>query len=86
MYLDLEIVVSGPPVILTCAWSRFQQSLLVLAGQLVVSLLVAEAMCASDNDVFKARLLSSTLFMTGISTIAMSVIGIRYTYFIFLSI
>ena len=49
----------------------------MLAGQLVVSLLVAEAMCASNNDVFKAKLLSSTLFMTGVSTIAMSVIGIR---------
>ena len=50
----------------------------MLAGQLVVSLLVAEAMCASNNDVFKAKLLSSTLFMTGVSTIAMSVIGIRW--------
>ena len=57
----------------------------MLAGQLVVSLLVAEAMCASDNDVFKARLLSSTLFMTGISTIAMSVIGIRYMMSIMLT-
>ena len=55
----------------------FQQALMILAAQLVVSVLVAEAVCASNNDVFKARLLSSTLFMTGITTIAMSLIGIR---------
>jgi len=54
-----------------------QQGLLTLSKQLVVSLLVAEAVCASDNDVFKARLLSSTLFMSGFTTIAMNILGTR---------
>ena len=56
---------------------HFQQGLLALSGQLIVSLLVAEAVCASDNNIFKARLLSSTLFMTGITTVAMNLFGIR---------
>ena len=55
----------------------FQQGLMSLSAQLVVSLLVAEAVCASDNDMFKSRLLSSTLFMSGVTTVAMNVIGIR---------
>jgi hypothetical protein len=39
--------------------------------------MVAEVVCASNNDVFKARILSSTMFMAGVSTIAMNVLGIR---------
>ena len=34
--------------------------------------------CAADNDVFKARLLSSTLFMNGFTTVAMNLFGVRY--------
>ncbi|XP_053374641.1 solute carrier family 23 member 1-like isoform X1 [Mercenaria mercenaria] len=66
----------APPIHITiiCA---LQQSLLSLSGQLIVSLLVAEAVCASDNNVFKAKLLSSTLFMSGITTVAMNLFGIR---------
>ncbi|WAQ93785.1 S23A2-like protein [Mya arenaria] len=34
------------------------------------------AVCASKNDAFKARLLSSTLFMSGITTFCMNIFGI----------
>jgi len=51
--------------------------LLSLSGQLVVSLLVAEAVCASNNDIIKARLMSSTLFMSGVTTVCMNLFGIR---------
>ncbi|WAQ93503.1 S23A2-like protein, partial [Mya arenaria] len=44
------------------------QALLALSGSLVVSLLVAEAVCASDDDAVKAKLFSSTLFMNGASS------------------
>ena len=56
----------------------FQQALLSLAPQLVVSLLVAKAVCAKDNDAFKVKLLSSTLFMDGVTTLAMVLFGTRY--------
>ena len=59
-----------------------QQALLSLAAQLIVSLLVADALCARENDEFKVKLLSSTNFMTGITTIAMVLIGVRYVYLI----
>ena len=57
-----------------------QQGLLALSGSLIVSILVAETVCASNNDVFKAKLLSSTLFMNGITTLAMCLFGIRFVY------
>ncbi|XP_052781708.1 solute carrier family 23 member 1-like isoform X2 [Mya arenaria] len=70
----------SPPIHVTiiCA---LQQGLLSLSGQLIVSLLVAEAVCASKNDAFKARLLSSTLFMSGITTFCMNIFGIRLPLF-----
>ena len=55
----------------------FQQGLLSLSGSLVVSLLVAQAVCASHNDAFKTKLLSSTLFMNGVTTLAMNLVGVR---------
>lgn len=71
---------STPPIHITviCA---LQQALLSLSGQLIVSLLVAEAVCASENNVFKARLLSSTLFMSGVTTVAMNLFGTRLPLF-----
>ncbi|OWF55077.1 solute carrier family 23 member 1-like [Mizuhopecten yessoensis] len=55
----------------------FQQALLSISGSLAVSLLVAEVVCAEDNDEFKAKLLSSTLFMNGLTTFLMVTLGIR---------
>lgn len=56
----------------------FQQAVISIAHQLVVSLLVAEVVCASNDSAFKARLLSSTLFMTGFTTLLMVTLGVRY--------
>ncbi|OWF42908.1 solute carrier family 23 member 1-like isoform X2 [Mizuhopecten yessoensis] len=54
-----------------------QQALLSLSTSLAVSLLVAQVVCAEDNEDFKAKLLSSTLFMNGITTLLMVTLGIR---------
>ena len=64
----------------------FQQALLSLAPQLVVSLLVADAICAKDNDAFKVRLLSSTNLMNGVTTLAMVLFGTRCLAFIHMSL
>ncbi|KAL5005566.1 hypothetical protein ScPMuIL_016724 [Solemya velum] len=69
-----------PPIHLTILFG-FQQALLSLANQLAISLLVAEVVCASNNDLFKTRLLSSTLFMNGVTTILMSTVGSRLPIF-----
>ena len=50
----------------------FQQALMIPGTQLVVSVVVAEAVCTSNNDVFKARRLSSTHFMILIALISAS--------------
>ena len=55
----------------------FQQAVLSIAHQLVISTLVAEVVCASNDSEFRARLLSSTLFMTGLTTLLMVTVGSR---------
>ncbi|XP_045170342.2 solute carrier family 23 member 1-like [Mercenaria mercenaria] len=70
----------SPPLHITIVCA-LQQGLSALSSQLVVAVLVAEVVCASNNDVFKARILSSTMFMAGISTIAMNLLGIRLPLF-----
>ena len=54
-----------------------QQALLSLSGCLSVSLLVAETVCAEEDEEFKARLLGTTLFMSGVTTLLMTYFGIR---------
>ncbi|KAL4222895.1 hypothetical protein ACF0H5_018935 [Mactra antiquata] len=69
-----------PPLHITIVCA-LQQSLLSLSSQLVVSLLVAQAVCAYDDDIMKARLLSTTLFMSGLTTVAMNLFGARLPLF-----
>ncbi|XP_052771950.1 solute carrier family 23 member 2-like isoform X3 [Mya arenaria] len=69
-----------PPVHLIIFFG-FQQAVISIAHQLVVSLLVAEVVCASNDSAFKARLLSSTLFMTGLTTLLMVTLGVRLPLF-----
>ncbi|XP_056005753.1 uncharacterized protein LOC125657493 isoform X2 [Ostrea edulis] len=64
------------PIHLTLFFAM-QQALLSLSTSLAVSLLVAEYACAEHDEDFKSRLLSSTLFMNGITTLLMITIGVR---------
>ncbi|XP_033757178.1 solute carrier family 23 member 2-like [Pecten maximus] len=64
------------PIHLTVLFA-LQQALLSLSTSLAVSLLVAQVVCAEENEDFKAKLLSSTLFMNGITTLLMVTLGIR---------
>ncbi|XP_033757145.1 LOW QUALITY PROTEIN: solute carrier family 23 member 1-like [Pecten maximus] len=69
--------ISDPvPIHLTILFA-LQQALLSLSTSLAVSLLVAQVVCAEENEDFKAKLLSSTLFMNGITTLLMVTLGIR---------
>ncbi|KAJ8317126.1 hypothetical protein KUTeg_005030 [Tegillarca granosa] len=54
-----------------------QQALLSLSTGIAVSLLVSQVVCAENNDEIRAKLLSSTLFMNGITTLLMVTVGIR---------
>ncbi|XP_078311878.1 solute carrier family 23 member 1-like [Crassostrea virginica] len=64
------------PIHLTLFFAM-QQALLSLSTSLAVSLLVAEYACAEHDEDFKSRLLASTLFMNGITTLLMVTIGVR---------
>ena len=42
------------------------------------SLLVADILCARENEQFKARLLSTTMFLSGMCTVLQNTIGVRF--------
>ena len=55
----------------------FQQGLLSLSRSLSTSLLVADILCARADEALKAKLLSTTMFMSGLCTFLQNTIGIR---------
>lgn len=73
-------VKDNPPIHLTILFA-FQQALLSLANQLALSIMVAEAVCGDTNGIFKTKLLSTTLFMDGITTLLMVLFGVRLPLF-----
>ncbi|XP_069142224.1 solute carrier family 23 member 2-like [Argopecten irradians] len=70
----------NPPIYLTIVFA-IQQALLSFATQLIISLLVAQAVHGEDNAEFRGHLLGSTMFMCGFSTMAMSLFGSRLPIF-----
>ncbi|KAL4231304.1 hypothetical protein ACF0H5_008884 [Mactra antiquata] len=66
----------SPPIYLTIFFA-IQQSLLSIAGSLILPLLVAKAACATDDDEFIIKLVSSALFLSGITTFFQVLFGIR---------
>ncbi|KAL5004152.1 hypothetical protein ScPMuIL_017608 [Solemya velum] len=73
-------VTDNPPIHLTILFA-FQQALLSLANQLALSLMVADAVCGADNNLFRTKLLSSTMFMDGITSLCMVLFGVRLPLF-----
>ncbi|KAL4232262.1 hypothetical protein ACF0H5_009836 [Mactra antiquata] len=69
-----------PPILLSIFFG-LQQALLSLSGNLSVSLLVAETVCAENDEEFKAKLLGTTLFMSGVTTLLMTFFGARLPLF-----
>ncbi|XP_069107950.1 solute carrier family 23 member 2-like [Argopecten irradians] len=59
----------------------FQQVLIVLSSSLAVSSFVADAACANDFPDIKTDLLSSAMFMSGLTTLLMVTIGVRLPVF-----
>ncbi|KAK3096305.1 hypothetical protein FSP39_025518, partial [Pinctada imbricata] len=54
-----------------------QHTLLSLSSSLAVSILVADVVCAEQNEELKSRILSSNFLMNGLTTIIMNLFGIR---------
>ncbi|CAG2230165.1 SLC23A1 [Mytilus edulis] len=65
-----------PPIYLTI-FCGIQHTLVSLSGVIAVSLLVVDVTCATLDENIKTTLLSSTMFMCGICTILMSLVGSR---------
>ncbi|ESO95053.1 hypothetical protein LOTGIDRAFT_160815 [Lottia gigantea] len=73
-------VTDSPPIHLTLLLA-IQQALLPVSTSLSVSLLVAELVCARDDDEIKAKLLGTTFFMSGCATLLMVLVGVRLPIF-----
>uniref|UniRef100_A0A0B7BD87 SLC26A/SulP transporter domain-containing protein n=1 Tax=Arion vulgaris TaxID=1028688 RepID=A0A0B7BD87_9EUPU len=69
-----------PPISLLLLFAM-QQSLLAIANPLSNAVIVAEVVCASNDDAIKAKLLSATLLMTGLATFLMPTVGVRLPIF-----
>ncbi|XP_056005480.1 solute carrier family 23 member 1-like isoform X2 [Ostrea edulis] len=65
-----------PPVHLLLFFA-FQQLLMSISGTLAIVLIASKVICAEDDEEFVAYILSSSLFMNGVCTILMNVIGVR---------
>ncbi|KAL4231463.1 hypothetical protein ACF0H5_009040 [Mactra antiquata] len=69
-------VFETPPIPLTLGFA-LQHGLLSLSRSLSTSLLVADILCARADEALKTRLLSTTMFMSGLCTFLQNTIGIR---------
>ncbi|KAJ8312598.1 hypothetical protein KUTeg_009971 [Tegillarca granosa] len=76
----LYTISDRPPVHLTILFA-FQQALLPLSSSLAISFIVADVVCAGNNEDIKTKLLSSTLLMNGVTTLLMVTVGIRLPLF-----
>ena len=56
----------------------FQQVLANLSGPMANVYILWSNLCAPDNDILYAELLSTALFMGGVCTLLQTTIGIRY--------
>lgn len=65
-----------PPFHLTLMFA-LQQCFLSLSRSLSAALFVADIVCARNDEALKARLLSTTFFMSGLCTFLQNTIGIR---------
>ncbi|GFO02581.1 solute carrier family 23 member 2, partial [Plakobranchus ocellatus] len=59
----------------------FQQALLSISSPLSVSIVVAEVVCAQNDDLIKAQVLSASMFMCGVATFLMNTFGVRLPIF-----
>ncbi|KAK3089844.1 hypothetical protein FSP39_007039 [Pinctada imbricata] len=66
----------NPPFYLV-AFFALQQCLMSLPSSVDATFLVSEAMCARDEDWFKAQLFSISILMSGVCTILQTTIGVR---------
>ncbi|KAL3863340.1 hypothetical protein ACJMK2_005100 [Sinanodonta woodiana] len=80
--LALVYKVSDKPPVHLAVFFALQQALLSLSMSVAISLLVTDVVCAANDQAIKSRLLSSTLFMNGVTTLAMVVIGVRLPVFL----
>ncbi|XP_063409910.1 solute carrier family 23 member 1-like [Mytilus trossulus] len=69
--------VSDRPALQSTLFFAFQNTLLALPWNLTLVILVAEVTCARDDDELKARLLSTTILLSGLTTFVQVTFGVR---------
>ena len=56
----------------------FQQALYGITQCMVAVLIITEAICAGDNNLFVAQFLSTSVFLVGVATLLQTTLGMRY--------
>ena len=54
-----------------------QQILMSLPGCVITAVLVASSVCGQEDEVLKAKLLATTIFLSGITTFLQVTFGVR---------
>jgi len=57
-----------------------------LSRSVSTALLIADIVCARADEQFKARLLSTTMLMSGFTTLFQNTLGIRYVFVCYLNL
>ncbi|CAC5418810.1 SLC23A1 [Mytilus coruscus] len=69
--------VSDRPALQSTLFFAFQNTLLALPWNLTLVILVAEVICARDDAELKAKLLSTTILLSGLTTLIQVTFGVR---------
>ncbi|XP_063443417.1 solute carrier family 23 member 1-like [Mytilus trossulus] len=73
-------VSDSPPILLTVFFA-VQQILMSLPGCVITAVLVASSVCGKEDEVLKAKLLATTIFLSGLTTFLQVTFGVRLPVF-----
>nr|XP_057932378.1 solute carrier family 23 member 1 [Doryrhamphus excisus] len=74
---DLVYSLNDRPPWYLCILLGFQHYVLAFGGIIAIPLILAEPLCISDNNVAKSQLICTIFFVSGLSTLLQTAVGIR---------
>ncbi|XP_077373360.1 solute carrier family 23 member 1 [Festucalex cinctus] len=74
---DLVYALNDRPPWYLCILLGFQHYVLAFGGIIAIPLILAEPLCISDNNVAKSQLICTIFFVSGLSTLLQTSIGVR---------
>nr|XP_061826386.1 solute carrier family 23 member 1-like [Nerophis lumbriciformis] len=75
--VDLVYALNDRPPWYLCILLGFQHYVLAFGGIIAIPLILAEPLCISDNNLAKSQLICTIFFVSGLSTLLQTAIGVR---------